>query len=108
MFHSARWKAYLQKIKDEAQNNEIKETDTISSLFHKLHVQQSILFERKENNGHQQAAEEHLKRSDELLKDCTNRVEALEETLANTPKPSEMLNWDKMTLGDLLGQSTEE
>ena len=105
MFHSARWKAYLHKIQDDAQNDNVEETDTISSLFHKLHAQS--LFPRKENNGHQQAAEEHLRQSHELLKDCTDKVDALEETLANTPKPSEMLAWEKLTLGELLGGNPE-
>ncbi len=103
MFHSARWKAYLNKILDDADNNVEEETDGISSLYHKLHA--DSLFSKKEDNGHQKAAEEHLKRSEELMKDCTDRVDALEETLANTPKPSEMLNWDKVTLNDLLGSS---
>ena len=106
MFHSARWKAYLQQIQDDAQNDNVQETDSISSLFHKLHSQS--LFPKEEKNGHQQAAEEHLRQSDDLLKDCTDKVDALEETLANTPKPSEMLNWGGMTLGDLLGQKPEE
>jgi hypothetical protein len=35
------------------------------------------------------------------MKDCTKKVDDLEETLANTPKPSEMLNWDTITLQDL-------
>jgi hypothetical protein len=107
LFHSARWKAYLQNIQDDAQNNannDIKETDTISSLFHKLHAQQSALFMKPEDNGHQAAAEEHLKRSEELMKDCTDRVDALEETLANTPKPSEAIDWNNMTLGEMMGE----
>ena len=103
MFHSTRWKAYLQQIREEAKNNTEQESDTISSLFHKLHAQ--TLFNQQENNGHQAAAEAHLKRSEELMKDCTNRVDALEETLANTPKPSEAIDWNGMTLGDLMGES---
>lgn len=108
MFQSARWKAYLQRIREDAKSKELEETDTINSLFHKLHARNSILFIKQKNNGHQQAAEEHLRRSDELLKDCTDRMDALEETLANTPKPSEVLGWDSMTLGELLGQPNEE
>jgi hypothetical protein len=103
LFHSARWKAYLQKIEDNAQDDSSEENDTISGLFHKLHSQSSALFSKQKDNGHQKAAEEHLRRSGELLKDCTDRVTALEEILANTPKPSEMLAWDLMTLGDLTG-----
>ena len=103
MFHSARWKAYLQQIQDDTDNNIKEESDSISSLYHKLHT--DSLFAKPEDNGHQKAAEEHLKRSDELLRDCTDRVDALEETLANTPKPSEMLNWGTMTLSDMLGNN---
>ena len=103
MFHSARWKAYLDKIQDDAQNKPVEETDSISNLFHKLHTQS--LFGKKENNGHQAAAEELLRRSGELMKECTDKVDALEETLANTPKPSEMLDWGKMTIADLTGES---
>ncbi len=102
LFHSARWKAYLNKIQDDAKDSTIEETDSISSLFHKLHAQSSMPQEHVDN-GHQKAAEEHLRRSDELMKQCTDQVDALEETLANTPKPSEMLNWDTMTLGELMG-----
>jgi hypothetical protein len=104
LFHSARWKAYLQQIREEAKNNPVENTDTISSLFHKLHSES--LFVQDENSGHQAAAEAHLKRSEELMKDCTDRVDALEETLANTPKPSLAIDWNGMTLGDLMGESS--
>jgi hypothetical protein len=106
LFHSARWKAYLDKIQDDAQNNVKEDSDSISSLFHKLHSESFL--SKKEDNGHQQAAEESLRRSEELMKDCTDRVDALEETLANTPKPSEMLNWGSMSLGDMLGNTEKE
>jgi hypothetical protein len=105
LFHSAQWKAYLQKINDDAKDNTKEETDTISGLFHKLHTNSFI--SKGENSGHQAAAEEHLRRSDELMKDCTDQVDALEETLANTPKPSESIDWNGMTLGDLMGESTQ-
>ena len=81
-------------------------TDSISGLFHKLHSQSFLT--KKVDNGHQAAAEESLRRSEELMKDCTKKVEALEETLANTPKPSEMLNWGSMSLGDMLGIKPEK
>jgi hypothetical protein len=103
LFHSAQWKAYLQKINDDAKDKTKEETDTISSLFHKLHSQ-SGMFTKQESNGHQAAAEAHLARSEELMKDCTDRVDALEETLANTPKPSIAIDWNGMTLGDLMGE----
>ncbi len=82
-----------------------EETDTISGLFHKLHSESFL--SKEESNGHQAAAEEHLRRSEELMKDCTDQVDALEETLANTPKPSESIDWNGMTLGDLMGESRQ-
>jgi hypothetical protein len=103
LFHSARWKAYLDQIQDDAKNHPNVEHDTISSLFHKLHSQSGI-YSEQESNGHQAAAEAHLKRSEDLMKDCTDQVDALEETLANTPKPSEAIDWNKMTLGDMMGE----
>lgn len=97
MFHSARWKAYLQNLQD----NRGEEADNIDNIYHAFHSQK-LWFTRDEKSGHQQVAEEHLKRSDDLMKDCTKKVDDLEETLANTPKPSEMLNWDSVTLEDLV------
>lgn len=96
MFHSARWKAYLQQLQD---NREAGAND-IENILHAFHSQ--MWFTREVNNGHQKAAEEYLKRSDALIKDCTRQVDALEKTLANTPKPSEMLDWNSVTLHDLV------
>jgi hypothetical protein len=103
LFHSARWKAYLEEIHDNAKNNPDREPDSISSLFHKLHSEQFL--SKEASNGHQAAAEEHLRRSEALMKDCTDQVDALEETLANTPKPSLAIDWNGMTLGDMMGES---
>jgi hypothetical protein len=99
LFHSARWKAYLQNLQDDTKkdNDKINE-DNIYHIYHS----EKLWFTVEERNGHQKAAEEHLKRSDDLMKDCTDKVDALEETLANTPKPSEMLNWNTVTLQDLI------
>lgn len=44
-------------------------------------------------NSHQVAAREHLKRCDELLEESGMMLDALEETLAKTPRPSELLGW---------------
>jgi len=96
LFHSARWKAYLQQL----QENQEADANDIENILHAFHSQ--MWFTREVNNGHQKAAEEHLKRSDALIKDCTRQVDALEKTLANTPKPSEMLDWNSVTLQDLL------
>jgi hypothetical protein len=95
LFHSARWKAYLHNLQDNpAGDAENINKDNIYQVFHS----QKLWFTYEKTNGHQKAAEEHLKRSDELMKDCTNKVDALEETLANTPKPSQMLDWGTITL----------
>ncbi len=100
MFQSARWKAYLQSLqaKDE------EEPDSQNSIWQIYHSQK-IWFTQEQSNGHGKAAEEHLKESAALLKDCATKIDALEETLANTPKPSEMLNWNTMTLSDLMSDS---
>ena len=92
MFHSARWKAYLKDImdKDEEDNGAPK------VIYHIYHAQKIWFAQEEPNNHHRESAEEHLKRSDALLKDCTDKVDALEETLANTPKPSEVLDWGQL------------
>ena len=95
MFHTARWKAYLQDL----QKKPLKDDD--DNIYHILHSEK-LWFTREKDNGLQKAAEEHLKRSDALMKDCTEKCDNLEETLANTPKPSEMLNWDTVKLEDLI------
>jgi len=92
LFHSARWKAYLRNLQDDEGENGAGDNGkhkTILSIYHS----QKIWFTQEKSNGHQKEAREHLERSDGLMKDCTNKVDALEETLANTPKPSEVLDW---------------
>ena len=99
LFHSARWKAYLQKVQDNGNGDTQKINDSnIYNIYHS----QKLWFTYEKKNSHQKAAEEHLKRSDDLINDCTKKVDALEETLANTPKPSEMLNWESIKLEDLV------
>ena len=97
MFPSTRWKAYLKNLQSRAKNSaagdESNEHDEV--IYHIFHSQE-IWFTRDEDNGHQKAAEEHLKQCDELLEDCNTMVDALEETLANTPKPSEVLDWSSL------------
>lgn len=99
MFHSARWKAYLQKLQDNG--NRDAENTTESNILNIYHSEK-LWFTYEKKNGHQKAAEAHLKRSDDLINDCTKKVDALEETLANTPKPSEMLDWENVKLEDLV------
>ncbi len=92
MFPSARWKAYLKQLQD----NETGDNTGINKNIYHIYHSQGIWFTREEDNGHQKAAEEYLKQSDELLDECTTMVENLEVTLANTPKPSEVLDWGRL------------
>jgi hypothetical protein len=92
LFHSARWKAYLQNLQD----NDTGDDSQHKTIYHIYHSQK-IWFTQETRNSHGEAAAENLKRSDALLKDCTTRVDALEETLANTPKPSQMLDWGRLS-----------
>jgi hypothetical protein len=99
LFHSARWKAYLQKLSDNEEDDASKNSkNNIYNIYHS----EKLWFTYEKKNGHQKAAEEHLRRSNDLIKDCTKKVNALEETLAKTPKPSEMLDWNSITLEDLV------
>lgn len=96
MFLSARWKAYLKDLHDNK-----KEDDNLQKSILHIYHSQEIWFTPQKSNGHLEAAEEHLRQSNALLEDCAERNDALEETLANTPKPSEALNWDSISLQDL-------
>jgi hypothetical protein len=90
LFPAARWKAYLHNLQDNAVGDGGDEQDkNIYRIFHS----QKLWFTRDENNGHDSAAREQLERCDALLKECSTMVDDLEETLANTPKPSEVMDW---------------
>jgi hypothetical protein len=91
LFQPARWKAYLHSLQDGGTdgNDEPPKRDNIYSIFYS----QKLWFLRDDPNPHHEAAREHLDRCDALLGECTEMVDALEETLANTPKPSEVLDW---------------
>jgi len=97
LFHAARWKAYLRNLHNDEENSDLKseDADPNKSILH-IYPSQKIWFTRDEDNGHQKAAEEHLKRSNALLDECTTMVDDLEETLANTPKPSTVLDWSRL------------
>lgn len=92
MFHSARWKAYLKDIMDK----DPEDDDSPKVIYHIYHSQKIWFAQEEKKTDHQDSAKENLKRSDVLLKDCADRVDALEETLANTPKPSEVLDWGRL------------
>jgi hypothetical protein len=91
LFQPARWKAYLRSLqaKEAVEKDEPPQRVNIYSIFHS----QKLWFLRDDPNPHHEAAREHLDRCDALLGECTEMVNALEETLANTPKPSEVLDW---------------
>jgi hypothetical protein len=94
LFQSARWKAYLRNLQKAGEDN-TDDADGNKVIYHIFHSQK-IWFTQEENNGHQGVAEEHLERCDALVKDCSRMVDELEETLANTPKPSEVLDWGSL------------
>ncbi len=91
MFQSARWKAYLQSLQDQDEER----PDSSGSIWQIYHSEK-LWFTQEKNNGHADSAAAHLKESAALLEDCAERVDALEETLANTPKPSEVLDWAQL------------
>jgi len=91
LFQSARWKAYLQSL----QSLDEEQPDSQGSIWQIYHSEK-LWFTQEKNNGHADSAAAHLKESAALLEDCAERVDALEETLANTPKPSEVLDWAQL------------
>lgn len=97
MFQAARWKAYLSKLQNHERDNgtEDADDDPHKVIYHIYHSQK-IWFTRDEDNGHRKAARENLDKCDALLAECTTMVDDLEETLANTPKPSEVLDWSQL------------
>jgi hypothetical protein len=96
LFHSARWKAYLKNVPDTDGKSEGNTSlDPITAIYYNLHSQK-LWFTREEDNGHGKAARKNLEKCDSVLKECTTMVDNLEETLANTPKPSEMLDWARL------------
>jgi hypothetical protein len=90
LFCTARWKAYLRDV--QAREKENNGEKNIYDIYHS----QMLWFTREDPNQHNKIAGEHLDRCNELLKDCTLMVDNLEETLANTPKPSEILDWSQL------------
>ncbi|MBI2980288.1 MAG: hypothetical protein HYY41_05645 [Chloroflexi bacterium] len=97
MFPSARWKAYLRSLQNPEKDNEATDgaEDHAKVIYHIYHSQM-LWFTTAQPNQHQKAAEKHLKRCDELLAECNTLVDGLEETLANTPKPSEVMDWSSL------------
>lgn len=93
MFHSARWKAYLRDLQKKG-NADSDGGDNPDEVIHHIFHSQMLWFIRDEASNHNELAGEHLKRCDAVLKVCGTMNDALEETLANTPKPSEVLDWN--------------
>ena len=92
LFCTARWKAYLRNLQNVKKDDADAPDDVIYHIYHS----QMLWFVRDEGNNHLKVAEEHLKRCNELLEDCTTIVNELEDTLAKTPKPSEVLDWSSI------------
>jgi hypothetical protein len=97
LFHAARWKAYLNTLQSNERDNgtEDADDDPRKVIYHIYHSQK-IWFTRDEDNGHGKSALESLEKCDALLDECTTMVDDLEETLANTPKPSTVLDWSRL------------
>jgi hypothetical protein len=97
LFHSARWKAYLRSLQDAVKDTaeDAAPDKHQGNIYHIFHSQ-PLWFLREDPNQHGLAAQEYLSRCDALLGECTAMVDALEETLANTPKPSEVLDWSSI------------
>jgi hypothetical protein len=96
LFHAARWKAYLRSLQKEADRlPDAAAIDPAKTILHIYHSQK-IWFTREEDNGHGKAARANLDKCQALLAECTSMVDDLEETLANTPKPSEVLDWSRL------------
>jgi hypothetical protein len=96
LFPASRWKAYLNNLQNTGDKGLENADDDPTQVIYHIYHSQKIWFTRDEDNGHQKAAEEHLKRSNDLLEECTTMVDDLEETLANTPKPSLVLDWSRL------------
>jgi hypothetical protein len=95
LFHAARWKAYLRNLQNEDKPSASDDADpkkNILSIYHS----QTLWFTRDEDNGHSKAARKNLEKCNALLNECTTMVDDLEETLANTPKPSTVLDWSRL------------
>ena len=92
MFPTARWKAYLLSLKNSEEDSP---NDCYKVIYHIYHSQ-ALWFVQDEANHYQKAAEDHLKHCDELLGECKTLIDGLEERLANTPKPSEVLDWNSL------------
>ncbi len=96
MFHAARWKAYLRNLQNEDKEAlDADDSDPEKSILQIYHSQK-LWFIRDEDNGHGKAALESLEKCGVLLDECTTMVDDLEETLANTPKPSTILDWSRL------------
>lgn len=97
LFHAARWKAYLRKLQKDEENSALDadDADPEKVIYHIYHSQK-IWFTRDEDNGHKKSARENLDKCNELLAECTTMNDDLEETLANTPKPSTVLDWSQL------------
>ncbi len=97
LFHAARWKAYLRELQSEEENGTLASDDKDpTTIIYQIYHRQKIWFTQDEDNVHRQAARESLRKCDELLMESTIMNDILEEKLANTPKPSTILDWSQL------------
>ena len=93
MFPSARWKAYLTNLQDESVDRDANSPEDPVKAIWRIYHSQKLWFTREEKNGHARSAREKLDQASSLLAEAAVLNADLEETLANTPKPSEVLDW---------------
>jgi hypothetical protein len=94
LYSPARWKAYINRLQADKQSR--VETPDTEKIILQIYHSQSLWFTSKEDNGYRKSAEENLARCGALLDQCSQMVKNLEDTLANTPKPSVCLDWSRL------------
>ena len=95
MFQAARWKAYLNSLQKDYGVSDAGCSDAVKSILHIYHSQK-IWFTQDEDNGYSKSARASLEKCGALLDECAEMMDDLEETLANTPKPSTVLDWSRL------------
>jgi hypothetical protein len=92
VFQPARWKAYLRDLQSKDNEDGGGNDNPIYSIFHS----QMLWFTREESNGHQKAAEAHLKQCDVSLEESNRVITALEDERRNKPRPGDIIDWSSL------------
>lgn len=87
----------MKNVQDDEQDDlgTTAPEDPVKAIW-RIYHSQKIWFTQEESNSHGKAARENLEKCDMVLKECATMNDDLEETLANTPKPSEVLDWARL------------